>query len=147
MHDPMAMRPFIGYNFGHYLQHWLDMNSMGRQMPKVFHVNWFRLNDKGKFLWPGFGENIRVVDWICRRLDGEDVAMPSPVGLLPKPGTINVRGLKEPVDMEELFSLPKPYWVEDTRETKQFLSEQVGCDLPEAIREQLRQQESRIAQM
>ena len=88
MHDPMAMRPFMGYNFGDYLQHWLDLQTPTRQMPKVFHVNWFRLNEQGKFLWPGFGENIRVIDWMCRRLDGEDIAEPSPVGLLPKKGDL-----------------------------------------------------------
>ena len=86
MHDPMAMRPFMGYNFGEYLQHWLNLEQPGRHMPKVFHVNWFRLNEQGKFLWPGFGENIRVIDWMFKRCNGEDVAEPSPIGYLPKSG-------------------------------------------------------------
>lgn len=86
MHDPMAMRPFMGYNFGDYLQHWLDLNKEGRHMPNIFHVNWFRLDENNKFLWPGFGENIRVIDWMCRRMNGEDIAEPSPIGLLPKKG-------------------------------------------------------------
>ena len=86
MHDPFAMRPFVGYNFGEYLQHWLDLEQPNRVMPKFFHVNWFRLNEKGKFMWPGFGENIRVLDWIFRRCNGEDIAQKSAVGLLPKPG-------------------------------------------------------------
>ena len=86
MHDPMAMRPFLGYNFGEYLQHWLDQDKPGRHMPRIFHVNWFRLDSQGKFAWPGFGENIRVIDWMCRRLDGEDIAVESPIGLLPKKG-------------------------------------------------------------
>ena len=88
MHDPMAMRPFMGYNFGEYLQHWLNLEQPGRHMPKVFHVNWFRLNEQGKFLWPGFGENIRVIDWMFKRCNGEDVAEPSPIGYLPKTGEL-----------------------------------------------------------
>lgn len=143
MHDPMAMRPFMGYNFGDYLQHWLDLDQPGRKMPKIFHVNWFRLNEQGKFLWPGFGQNIRVIDWMCRRMDGENIVEPSPVGLLPEEGSINVDGLGA-IDWDELFSLPKDYWVEDIKETKQFLHNQVGCDLPEAIERQLNAQEERI---
>jgi len=150
MHDPMAMRPFMGYNFGDYLAHWLDMEQPGRRMPKVFHVNWFRLSDDGKFLWPGFGENIRVVDWICRRVaspaDGDTVT-PSAVGLLPTKSSMNLDGLEDTVDWDELFSLPKDYWMEDIAETKKFLDEQVGCDLPAEIVKQLADQEARIAAM
>lgn len=72
MHDPMAMRPFMGYNFGKYLEHWVGLNKGNHQVPKIFHVNWFRKTPDGKFLWPGFGDNIRVIDWIVRRLDGEE---------------------------------------------------------------------------
>lgn len=146
MHDPMAMRPFMGYNFGNYLQHWLNLNQEGRQMPKVFHVNWFRLNEAGKFLWPGFGENIRVIDWMCKRINGEDIAEPSPIGLLPKKDSINIEGLG-PVDMDEIFSLPTDYWNEDVEEIKTFLANQVGCDLPEVLRSELAKQEERIRQM
>ncbi|GBP16293.1 Phosphoenolpyruvate carboxykinase [Eumeta japonica] len=71
MHDPFAMRPFFGYNFGDYLQHWLSMESRGK-VPKIFHVNWFRKSNDGKFLWPGFCDNSRVLDWIFRRIDGEN---------------------------------------------------------------------------
>ncbi len=147
MHDPMAMRPFMGYNFGDYLQHWLNMNMEGRKMPMVFHVNWFRMSEQGKFLWPGFGENIRVVDWICRRIDGEDIATPSAVGLLPKRGSVDLSGLKDAVEWDELFSLPKEYLLEDIKETEKFLEDQVGSDLPPKVVQQMREQEKRIAEM
>ncbi|KAK2159521.1 hypothetical protein LSH36_151g01024 [Paralvinella palmiformis] len=146
MHDPMAMRPFMGYNFGDYLRHWLSMEQPGRRMPKIFHVNWFRLDDKGNFLWPGFGNNIRVIDWMCKRVDGEDVAKLSPVGLIPSKGSLNTEGLPR-VDWDELFSLPKQYWQEDVRETKQFLDDQVGCDLPAEIREELEALQERVDSM
>ena len=89
MHDPMAMRPFMGYNFGGYLQHWLNINKPDRHLPKIFHVNWFRLDEQGNFMWPGFGDNIRVIDWICRRCNGEEIAQLSPIGLIPTPGNFS----------------------------------------------------------
>ncbi|CAF4358771.1 unnamed protein product, partial [Rotaria magnacalcarata] len=106
MHDPFAMRPFVGYNFGHYIQHWLDFEKdPDNKLPKIFHVNWFRLDENNKFLWPGYGDNIRVLDWIIRRVNNEDVADVSPVGLLPKKGSINLDGLN--VDWDKLISIPK----------------------------------------
>jgi len=107
------------------------------------------LDADGKFLWPGFGENIRVVDWICRRVASstDDVtAKSSAVGMLPTEGSINLGGLDK-VDWNELFSLPKDYWMEDIAETKKFLDDQVGCDIPEEIVKQLAEQEDRIAAM
>ena len=98
----------------------------------------------GKFLWPGFGENIRVIDWMLRRVDGEDNWEPSAVGLLPKKSAMNLQDLSR-VDWDELFSLPKDYWEEDIKETKEFLENQVGCDLPEVIRDELDQLEKRIS--
>jgi len=148
MHDPMAMRPFMGYNFGTYLDHWLSMEKDGRKMPKIFHVNWFRLDESGRFLWPGFGENIRVIDWMCRRMDGEeDIVETTPVGLVPAKGSLDLKGLGVKLNWDELFSLPKDYWCEDMQETRQFLEEQVGCDLPEALAVQLAEQEIRVHDM
>jgi phosphoenolpyruvate carboxykinase (GTP) len=146
MHDPMAMRPFMGYNFGKYLEHWLSMEQPGRIMPKIFHVNWFRVDENGKFLWPGFGDNIRVIDWMCRRAAGEDNCVDSPVGRIPRQGTINLDGLP-PVSWEKLFSLPKDYWKEDVEETRKFFDEQIGSDLPRSIVDQLNQTEARILAM
>ncbi|ESO06398.1 hypothetical protein HELRODRAFT_106117 [Helobdella robusta] len=147
MHDPMAMRPFMGYNFGHYLDHWLSMNKPGRKLPKIYHVNWFRVNEKGKFLWPGYGDNIRVIDWMCKRLSGEAKVVPSPIGNLPEKGAIDISGIEDQVHWDELFSLPKDYWLEDAKETRQFLEVEVGDDLPAEIEKQLVEQEKRIAAM
>lgn len=92
--DPMAMKPFCGYNFADYWQHWLDMESKISQPPAVFHVNWFRKDDEGRFLWPGFGDNMRVLEWIIRRCKGEVQAGSTPVGGLPKAPDIDLQGLE-----------------------------------------------------
>ncbi|CAH8657163.1 unnamed protein product [Dicrocoelium dendriticum] len=120
MHDPMAMRPFVGYNFGKYLEHWLNLEKPGRKMPLIFHVNWFRLDDKGKFVWPGFGENIRVIDWMLRRCEGEDSGVPTPLGIIPKQGALDMKGLN--ANWDSLFAMPKDYLLEDIEET-------TNCDL------------------
>ncbi|MDG6100243.1 phosphoenolpyruvate carboxykinase (GTP), partial [Alteromonas sp. ZYF713] len=145
MHDPMAMRPFMGYNFGKYLEHWLAMEKPGRHMPRIFHVNWFRLDSNGRFAWPGFGNNIRVIEWALRRVAGEDIAVDSPIGLLPKKGSINMEGLD--CDWDAIFGLDKKYLLEDIEETTKFLDDQVGVDLPKAVREELEGQRKRIQAM
>uniref|UniRef100_F1KSI5 Phosphoenolpyruvate carboxykinase [GTP] n=1 Tax=Ascaris suum TaxID=6253 RepID=F1KSI5_ASCSU len=95
MHDPMAMRPFMGYNFGKYLQHWVNLEK-GHKVPKIYHVNWFRKSADGKYLWPGFGENIRVLDWIIRRCDGDQsIGRETAVGIVPTEGSINLTGFTE----------------------------------------------------
>lgn len=138
MHDPFAMRPFFGYNFGHYLNHWLNMTEVkNAKLPAIFHVNWFRKDADGKYLWPGYGENSRVLDWILRRLDGEDVAVDSAIGLLPKLQSFNLENLTENIDMEELFSLPKDFWQKEVEHLREYFDAQVGDDLPAAIREEL----------
>lgn len=147
MHDPMAMRPFLGYNFGKYLAHWLSLNKPPHKMPRIFHVNWFRVDEDGKFLWPGFGENIRVIDWILRRVDGdESIVIKSPIGWLPKKGTINLDGLPDEFKWDEQFSLPKHYWEDDCAESKRFFQLQVGEDLPKAIQDQMDALQKRVAE-
>ncbi|KAL0107686.1 hypothetical protein PUN28_014768 [Cardiocondyla obscurior] len=138
MHDPFAMRPFFGYNFGHYLAHWLSMAQVkNAKLPAIFHVNWFRKDVDGKFLWPGFGENSRVLDWILRRIDGEDIAEDSAIGLLPRSGSINLESLQDDVNMSELFRLPKSFWQKEVKDLKEYFDAQVGNDLPEAITTEL----------
>ena len=138
MHDPFAMRPFFGYNFGHYLAHWLSMADVKNgKLPPIFHVNWFRKDSNGKFLWPGFGENSRVLDWILRRIDGEDIAEDSPIGLLPKPGSINLENLTDNVNITELFRLPKTFWQKEVEDLREYFDAQIGNDLPKAIAKEL----------
>nr|XP_031844676.1 phosphoenolpyruvate carboxykinase [GTP]-like [Nomia melanderi] len=138
MHDPFAMRPFFGYNFGHYLDHWLSMaNVENAKLPAIFHVNWFRKGENGRFLWPGFGENSRVLDWILRRIDGEDIAVESPIGLLPRFDSFNLDNMKDQVDMDQLFKLPKDFWLKEIEQLREYFDAQVGDDLPQAIRSEL----------
>ncbi|XP_065171307.1 phosphoenolpyruvate carboxykinase [GTP]-like isoform X1 [Atheta coriaria] len=147
MHDPFAMRPFFGYNFGQYLSHWLSMEQRSDKLPKIFHVNWFRKSSEGKFLWPGFGENSRVLDWILRRIDGEECAKETPIGLIPKPNTLNLEGMEEDVNMDELFDIPKAFWEEEAQSIDKYFKEQVGEDLPAAIDAELKNLKNRIDNM
>ncbi|XP_037358999.1 phosphoenolpyruvate carboxykinase [GTP], mitochondrial isoform X1 [Talpa occidentalis] len=147
MHDPFAMRPFFGYNFGRYLEHWLSMEGRkGVQLPRIFHVNWFRRDEAGRFLWPGFGENARVLDWICRRLEGEDSAQETPIGLVPKEGALNLTGLGA-IDTTQLFSLPKDFWEQEVHDIRSYLTEQVNHDLPKEVLAELEALEGRVRRM
>merc|ERR1719412_584635 len=146
MHDPFSMRPFFGYNFGDYLSHWLSLNKKNQKMPEIFMVNWFRKSSQGGFLWPGFGENIRVIDWCLRRCDGEvDIAKTSPIGHVPVEGSLCLDALKEEVDLEAIFSTPKQFWMEEVEELKTYFSQQVSKSLPEEIMHQLKQLETRFS--
>jgi len=146
MHDPFAMRPFFGYNFGDYLRHWLDMSKNPKyQLPKIFHVNWFRKDAAGKFIWPGFGENIRVLDWIFQRLEGKDVAKETPIGLVPKEGSLDLSGLSDNLNIEELFSTPKDFWLDEMDEIEKFLSEQVGDDVPSEVLQEIGDLKGRLS--
>ncbi|KAI2808822.1 Protein kinase C-like 1 [Blomia tropicalis] len=147
MHDPFAMRPFFGYNFGHYLDHWLSFQQKSNlQLPKIFHVNWFRKDAQtGDFLWPGFGENCRVLDWICRRVDGEDIAEKTPIGLIPKRDSFLLNGLTN-VDFNKLFDIPQEFWQQEVASIRKYFDEQVGADLPAEIANQLKQLEDRLKQ-
>lgn len=137
MHDPFAMRPFFGYNFGQYLSHWLSFGKRqdSLKLPKIFHVNWFRKDSKsGKFLWPGFGENSRVLDWICRRVDGEQCAEKTPIGFIPTINSLNLQGLKEnELNLEELFAISNDFWLQEQEMVESYLVNNVGDDLPQEL--------------
>ncbi len=135
--DPMAMLPFIGYHAGDYFRHWLEMGRKGGEsMPKIFHVNWFRQNDNGDFLWPGFGENMRVLEWIYQRDDNSVPADESPIGLLPSTKDINFGGLDiSPEAQAQLLGIQSAEWREEVESQRKFL-ESIGHKLPAEIWEQ-----------
>ena len=149
MHDPFAMRPFFGYNFGDYMAHWLSMQnrtSNTANLPKVYHVNWFRKDDQGNFMWPGFGENARVLDWILKRVDGQDVATSTPIGNIPKFDSLDISGLGS-IDMDSLFDVPKDFWLQECQEIRKYFNEQVSQDLPDAIGAELNSLEQRVSRI
>lgn len=151
MNDPFAMRPFFGYNFGDYLKHWLSMEERaakaGGHVPKIFHVNWFRKDANGKFLWPGFGENCRVLDWILHRIDDHECYRETPIGRIPSPGALNLGGLSSPVNEKELFSLPKQFWLREVDEIEQYYDNQLPRDLPQEIAKELQELKVRVERM
>ena len=144
--DPMAMRPFVGYDMGDYFQHWLDMGKKIPNAPKIFHVNWFRTDDEGHFIWPGFGDNMRVLDWILARCEGKVDARETAIGYIPYAKDINIEGLDDiTVDtVEGLLSVEKESWLEDVENIKAFYA-QVGERVPATMYEELAALEARLA--
>ncbi len=143
--DPMAMRPFVGYNMGDYWRHWLDMGKIIPNPPKIFHVNWFRTDDEGNFIWPGFGDNLRVLDWILARCEDKVDANLTAIGYVPKPEDINIEGLDN-VDLDtikELVSVDKEAWLADIDNIKEFY-DLVGDRVPSELREELAALEARL---
>lgn len=149
MHDPFAMRPFFGYNFTKYLEHWLSLgNKPGLQLPKIFHVNWFRKDAKGRFMWPGFGENSRVLDWVLQRIeDTPGSAKDTPVGLIPTKEALNLKGIESEADYDELFALDKEFWTKEVAEVSKYFDDQLSGAVPPKIKEQLDQLSDRVAKM
>jgi len=122
--DPMAMKPFCGYNFADYFAHWLSFDKPGAQLPKIFHVNWFRKGDDGKFLWPGFGDNLRVLEWMIRRVKGEVGAVATPIGALPKAEDVNLDGIVLSDEAsEKLFGFERDGWRREFDSLREFLGE------------------------
>jgi phosphoenolpyruvate carboxykinase (GTP) len=131
--DPMAMLPFCGYNMGDYFQHWLRIGQRLSQPPMVFRVNWFRMNAEGKFLWPGFGENLRVLRWVLGRVHGEIGAAETPIGYVPYPTGIDVTGLDvSPEALQELFAIDRDGWLEAVK-GQQELFKTFGNRLPREL--------------
>ena len=136
--DPMAMLPFCGYHMGDYFAHWLKMGEKGGgKMPKIFYVNWFRKNGDGKFMWPGYAENSRVLKWIFERCDGTAKAVDTPIGKLPAEGSIDVNGVKvAPADMKELTSVDKEGWKAELPMIKEHFAS-FGAKMPQALKDEL----------
>ena len=138
--DPISMRPFIGYHVADYWQHWIDMGKSVANLPKIFHVNWFRTDDEGHFLWPGFGDNMRVVEWIIKRCRGEVDAVETPIGFMPKPEDISLEGIEDEVSedtLKNLLSVDVEVWKKEAADIEAFF-EQVGeGKLPKELAENL----------
>jgi phosphoenolpyruvate carboxykinase (GTP) len=138
--DPFAMAPFVGYNMADYWAHWLSVGAGLRRtgtVPRVFQVNWFKKSDDGRFLWPGFGENSRVLEWILERVDGQRAARESALGLLPLAGDLNLDGLEVPEeDLAELFSIDPSSWLDEVADTEKFF-DSFGGRVPAPVVKQL----------
>jgi phosphoenolpyruvate carboxykinase (GTP) len=131
--DPMAMLPFCGYNMGDYFAHWLSVGKKLPRAPKIFHVNWFRTGESGRFLWPGFGDNIRVLKWILDRVDGTAATRETPIGLLPHEDAIDLSGMDFPKErLFELLAVDGSAWLEEAARTRAFLG-RFGSHLPRGL--------------
>ena len=143
--DPMAMLPFCGYNMGDYFKHWIEMGEMlGDKAPKIFNVNWFRVDEDGHFIWPGFGDNLRVLEWILKRCDNEVDAVETAIGYVPKPEDIKLEGLKD-FDEEKLASILKvdnAKWAKEAAGVEEFYKK-FGDKLPQELRDELNGLEER----
>ena len=143
--DPMAMLPFCGYHIGDYFRHWLDMGRrIGPKAPKIFHVNWFRTDERGKFIWPGFGENLRVLLWILERTEGKGNAVKTPIGHVPTAEAINLSGLElDRGAIEKLLSVDSGEWKAEVESQNEFF-EKVGPKLPAEIRREQQALKARL---
>ena len=144
-HDPMAMLPFCGYHMADYWSHWLEMQEkLGDKFPKVYQVNWFRKDENGKFIWPGYGDNSRVLDWIVRRASGEVEAVDGVTGRYPKFEDFNLEGLDlGEEEWAKMYDIDPEAWAAEMDDTEEYYK-QFGDKLPEAIKEQLAKFRARI---
>ncbi|HET7162144.1 MAG TPA: phosphoenolpyruvate carboxykinase domain-containing protein, partial [Rhodanobacteraceae bacterium] len=132
--DPMAMKPFCGYNYGDYFAHWLSFDQPGAKLPKVFHVNWFRKGKDGRFLWPGFGDNMRVLEWMLKRVTGEAGTVDTPIGNLPRIDDLNLDGLNLAEGaLDELFRVDNAEWRGEEAAVGEYLAG-YGTHLPDALK-------------
>ena len=145
--DPMAMLPFIGYNAGDYFAHWIETGKAAdaAKLPKIYYVNWFRRGDDGRFLWPGFGENIRVLKWIVQRIEGEAAAVDTPVGRVPDPGAVDVAGLRlSSADLVAALSVDETQWRKELRGIDEWL-DKIGGTVPTALHDELESLRQRLS--
>lgn len=144
--DPMAMLPFCGYNMSDYFAHWLDMGRINANPPKIFNVNWFRTDDKGNFIWPGFGDNIRVLDWIVDRCEGRIGAEETPIGYVPRPEDIDIEGTDLTREtLRGLLSVDREMWRAEAADIEKHY-EKFGPRLPKELRKQLDALEKRLSE-
>ena len=145
-HDPMAMKPFCGYDMADYWGHWLEMGEMlGDKAPKIFNVNWFKQDDDGNFIWPGFGDNMRVLDWIIKRCEGTVDAQETAIGYLPKPEDLNLEGLEDEVTpevLDKLLAVDTDLWKDEVKEMREYYKQ--FKRLPKALAEELDKLEARL---
>jgi phosphoenolpyruvate carboxykinase (GTP) len=134
--DPMAMKPFCGYNFGDYWAHWLSFDEKSDRLPRIFHVNWFRQDEDGRYLWPGFGENLRVLRWIIDRCEGRVGARETPIGYLPCTADIDMAGIDiDEATMQALLSIDNDQWRAEMKSIGEYLAS-FGDRLPEKLRDE-----------
>ncbi|MFQ7700015.1 MAG: phosphoenolpyruvate carboxykinase (GTP) [Christensenellaceae bacterium] len=139
-HDPMAMKPFMGYSVDQYFQHWIDMGAKvpAEKQPKIFNVNWFRQDENGDFMWPGFGDNMRVLDWILDRCEGKVDAQETAIGYVPYAKDINIKGAGvTPETLDKLLYVDKARWSAEAEEIEKYYDDNFGDKLPKEIRENL----------
>ncbi len=146
--DPMAMLPFCGYHMGDYFKHWLEMGEkLGDKAPKIFNVNWFRTDDEGNFIWPGFGDNMRVLNWIIDRCEGKADATETAIGYVPKPEDIDLTDLDMDRDtLESILKVDKDVWTKEAEEIEEHYKK-FGDRLPDELREQLENLKANLAKM
>lgn len=145
-HDPFAMLPFCGYNMGDYFAHWLSIGQKGEQekLPRIYYVNWFRKGKNGEWLWPGFGENSRVLKWIFERTSGVENGKKTEIGILPKQGALDLTGLHIPErNMEELFEIDKESWLKEASELRDYFKI-FGDQMPKGLLNELQALETRL---
>ncbi len=145
-HDPMAMKPFCGYHFADYWSHWLSFDKEDANLPKVFTVNWFRKDEDGKFMWPGFGDNMRVLEWIVKRVTGKVDAQSSALGDMPKVEDFNLDGLDgfNREDLSRLLAVNASGWVDEIKNTTEYL-QSFGTRVPEALYEELKVTQAKLS--
>ena len=137
-HDPMAMLPFCGYDMGKYFEHWIEMGKeLGDKAPKIFNVNWFRTDENGNFIWPGFGENLRVLEWILKRCENKVEARKTPIGYLPFSKDINLEGLDlDYSDIDSILEFDSNLWKKEVVDIKSFYNK-FGNTLPNKLTQKL----------
>ncbi|MGN0686519.1 MAG: phosphoenolpyruvate carboxykinase (GTP) [Oscillospiraceae bacterium] len=150
-HDPMAMKPFIGYNVGDYWAHWIEMGKkLGDKAPKIFNVNWFKQDENGNFIWPGFGDNMRVLDWIIKRCEGTVDAVETAIGYLPKKGDINLEGIEDQITPEiedKLLAVDTDLWKKEIAEMRRYYKDDIaanGGKIPAELWAELDKLEARL---